>query len=115
MKTLLLLLLSFVSYAQSYEIIAFGDYSYDVKSKGLISCDSSKVVIEIEGKAKEYTFVSDSNDVIYFTDGVMTDYLQVIKKQGKKKGKEYDTILVLNFDKRKNTNSILLFYCKWRP
>ena len=116
MKTLLLLFLSAISYSQTYNINALGDYSFEAKASGSIVINEKQVIVTINENIKTYDIVNVSNDVVYFSDGTMTDYFTKVSKKGKKKGKEYDTILIWNFDKRKNANvnNVLLFYTKWQ-
>ena len=112
MKTILLLLLTTFAYSQTYNIQLVGDYSYCVKAKGTITVTEKTYVVAFEGKAPIiYDVVSNRNGVIYITDGYMVDWVQIIEKIGTKKGLEYSKWFVLNFDARRKTNAIVLYYC----
>lgn len=112
-KILFLLLMPFVSFSQNYKIGAVGNYSYDVKIDGNIRITDNKVIFEYPNKPSIiYDFIKESNGTIYMTDGVMIDFVQIINKLGKKKGFEYNKIIILNFDVRKNIKDIVLFYVK---
>lgn len=112
-KYLFLLLIPILSFSQNYKIGSVGNYSYDVKIDGSIKVSDNKVIFEYPNKPSIiYDFLKQVNDVVYITDGVMIDFMQIINKQGKKKGFEYDKIIILNFDVRKNLKDIVLFYVK---
>jgi hypothetical protein len=118
MKKILLVLLFFVSvlsYSQTYKIGAGFVNPTAFKVDGTITISEKKVIFEINNKGKvttnEYELVKNVNNTIYFTDGVMTHYLNFLNENGKKKGFEYDIIVIYNFDKRQSDVQ-MMYYCK---
>ena len=118
MKKLLFVLFvlsSVLSYSQSYKIGAGFVNPTFFKVDGILKITDKKVVFEINNKGKittnEYEVVKNVNNTVYFTDGVMTHYLNFIDEKGKKKGFEYDIVVVYNFDK-KQSDIQLMYYCK---
>lgn len=113
MKTIFFLLLTTLSFSQTYEVVAVGDYYNATKLEGVATISDAKYTVSFSnGKTVEFDIVSNKNGTIYITDGVMTDWLNVIEKKGKKKGQEYSKIIILNFDIRRNINTNVLYYCK---
>ena len=115
MKKILFLIffVSGVMNAQTYKVGIVGDYSYTTKIEGSIIITDSIYTLAFKDKAPVvYDVVANKNGVVYITDGVMTDWIQVIEQKGTKKGFEYTHWLILNFDVRKKTNAIVLYYCK---
>lgn len=111
----LFLLLSAVSYSQTYKIGAGFVNSTFFKTDGKITINDKKIIIEINNNGKlttnEYEVVKKANNLLYFTDGVMTHYFSFIDEKGKKKGFEYDNIVVFNFDKKQGDIQVM-YYCK---
>lgn len=118
MKKILLvvfLIISTVGFTQTYKFGALGTTAYTSKVIGTISINEKKVLIETEydGKKKnlEYDLIRKTNGLIYFTDGVMTNYFSFVEKNGTKKGFEYDTWVILNLYKSQTAEQ-LIYYCK---
>jgi hypothetical protein len=118
MKKVFLLLIVLIwsnSFGQTYKIGAIFANSLFVKMDGTITVDDKKVIFETIYKDKknvlEYDLVKKSNSVVYFTDGVMTHFLSFVDDKGKKKGFNYDTLVVYNFDKRQSDLQVM-YYCK---
>jgi hypothetical protein len=49
--------------------------------------------------------------MLYFTDGVMKHFFTFVNEKGTRKGFDYDTIIVFNFDKSQSPYPIS-YYCK---
>ncbi len=118
MKKILLglfLIVSSFGSAQSYKFGALGTAAFTSKVIGTININEKKVLIETEydGKKKslEYDLIRKTNGLIYFTDGVMTHYFSFVDQKGTKKGFDYDTWVVFNFDKSQG-NEQIIYYCK---
>ncbi len=115
MKTLLLLFLSAISYSQTYNIELIGSGAFATKYKGTLEITETKCNLVFDGKVVSYDVVKNVNGIVYITDGVMTDWLQIVKSDGKKKGVDYNYMIYLNYDQRKNLNVQTIYYCKWQP
>ncbi len=116
MKKLLIgLFLLFVStgYSQSYKFGAIGTTSFASKILGNITINDEKVIIDSQYDGKEtlseYQLVKKTNGLVYFTDGVMTHYFSFVKQKGSKKGFDYDTWVIFNFDKSQSTEQIIYY------
>jgi hypothetical protein len=111
----LFLIISSIGFSQTYKFGALGTAAYTSKVIGTISINDKKVLIETEydGKKKnlEYDLIRKTNGLIYFTDGVMTNYFSFVDQKGTKKGFDYDVWVVFNFDKSQSTQQII-YYCK---
>lgn len=116
-KILLVAFLIFGSFgfAQTFKFGALGTASFTSKVIGTISIDEKKVLIETEYEGKktnfEYDLVKKTNGLIYFTDGVMTNYFSFLEKKGTKKGFDYDTWVIFNSDKSQGIEQVI-YYCK---
>ncbi len=113
MKTIFFLLFTYLSFSQTYNVVAVGDFYNVTKLNGTATITDAKYTVSFEnGKTSEFDVVSNKNGTIYITDGVMTDWLNIIEEKGKKKGKEYSKIIIINFDIRRNLNTKVLYYCE---
>lgn len=119
MKKLLLglfLIISSVGFTQTYKYVAgFTDrVNY---FEGTFTINEKQVIFEVNEKDKktvfEYDVIKKTNGMLYFTDGVMKHFFTFINEKGTKKGFDYDTIIVFNYDKNvKLSGESLMFYCK---
>ena len=104
------------SYSQSYNFGALGTVSLAVKCKGNINISDKNVIFETlvneKKELKEYQLIKKVNNIVYFTDGVMTHYLSFVEKKGTKKGFDYDTWVVFNSDKSQVGTEPIIYYCK---
>ena len=105
--TLVLLSLNTLLYSQNYEFGAISTSNLTVKSEGKIKINEKTVIIEAEDKIYNYDFVKKTNGIIYFTDGIMTHFLTILKQKGKKKGFEYDFMINYNMDKNQGGLNII--------
>lgn len=95
------------SYSQTYDFGALTSSTLTVKSEGKINITEKSVIIESEGKTFKYNLVKNANGVIYFTDGVMTNFFTIIEQKGKKKGFEYDYIINYQMDKKMGGTNVI--------
>ena len=110
-KIILITLLTLVcnnSFSQKYIYGAISSSNVTVKSEGKIVIDDKYVTIDAEGKIFKYDIVKNINDIIYFTDGVMTHYFTTVREKGKKKGFEYD--IIFNYQMDKNIGGTNVIY-----
>jgi hypothetical protein len=86
-----------------------------VKLEGQITVSELDSIVTfssmVNGKENiaSYKFIKNANNVIYFTDGVKTNNLLVYKEKGKKKGFDYDTVIILTMDGYASKG---IYYCK---
>lgn len=111
MKTILLLLLSFSIYSQSYKVDLVGNYAIASKGKGSVEVTDKTFTASFADRKVTFDIVSKRSEVIYITDGYMVDWVQIIESKGKKKGIEYTKMLILNFDARRKINDVVIYYC----
>lgn len=101
--TLTLLLFSFTAYCQTYNYGACFVNPNFIKLEGKILIQDSTVQIStiVKGaeKTNKYSVVKKVNGLIYITDGVVTHSIAILPESGKKKGFEYDNIIIFYFDK----------------
>ena len=112
---LILLSISFYSFSQTYKYGAGFVNGIFIKSEGTLTINEKKVVFEQNDKDKktiyEYDVIKTINGMLYFTDGVMKHFFTFVNEKGTKKGFDYDTIIVFNFDKSQSPYPIS-YYCK---
>lgn len=112
MKTILLLLFTTICFSQTYEAGAGTSNGLNFPMKMKIIITDKEVVLQGEGKPPAtYKIVNNVNGIVYFTDGVMTDYFTFLEKKGTKKGFDYTTMIFCTFDQRKGLNTTLIYYC----
>ncbi len=118
MKKILLglfLIISSVGFTQTYKYGAGSANGINFKIVGSIVINDKQVLIETINKDKknllEYDIVKKTNGIIYFTDGVMTHYFTFVNENGSKKGFDYDTWIIFNFDKSQAATP-LIYFCK---
>jgi hypothetical protein len=111
----MIFLFSLFSYSQDYK---FGTgYANGVffKVNGTLKITDKQVVFEtVENDKKtvfEYEVIKNVNGLLYFTDGVMKHFFTFINEKGTKKGFEYDTLIIFNYDKSQS-NIPVTYYCK---
>ncbi len=107
--------LSFVSHTQDYKFGAGFANGIFFKMEGGFKITDKEVVFEVDNNGKttttKYQVVKNVNGLLYITDGVMTHFLTFTDMEGKKKGFEYDCIVVFNFDKSQSISPVN-YYCK---
>lgn len=110
-----LLLFVTIGYSQSYKFGAGYANGITFKVVGSLMINDKKVIFETFNKdikdVKEYDLIKNVNGIVYFTDGVMTHFFTFVKDTGKKKGFDYDTLVIFNFDKSQS-NMPVTYYCK---
>ena len=113
--TILLFSITFYSYSQTYKFGAGSANGINFKVVGNLVINDKQVLMETFDNDKktlfEYDIVKKINGMIYFTDGVMTHYFTFVNENGTKKGFDYDTWVIFNFDKSQTT-SPLIYFCK---
>ncbi len=113
--SILLLSITFYSYSQTYKYGAGFTNGVFFKVEGTLTINEKQVIIEANDKDKktlfEYDIIKKTNGMLYFTDGVMKHFFTFINEKGTKKGFDYDTIIVFNYDKSQSPYS-LMYYCK---
>lgn len=112
MKKIILTVLLFLvynnSFSQTYTFGVISSSNVIVKSQGKILIDDISVTIDSEGKTFKYDIIKNINNIIYFTDGVMTHFFTIIKEKGKIKGFEYDHMI--NYQMDKNLGGVNVIY-----
>ena len=119
-KTLILFTILFtfnLVQSQSYKFGAafFNTGGMFISINGSINIIDSVLTIStidknnVESKAT-YTLVKKANNIFYFTDGVKTYSFVTMNQSGKKKGFEYDTLVVWAWILQES-NSVM-YYCK---
>lgn len=98
-------------FSQTYTFGALSSSGVTVKSIGKIIIDDKNVTISSEGKIFKYDFIKNANNIIYFTDGVMTHYFTLINENGKKKGFDYDCMINYQMDKNVGGTNVV-YWCK---
>jgi hypothetical protein len=113
--TILLLSITFYSYSQTYKFGAGSSNGINFKVVGNLVINDKQVLFETFEKDKktllEYDIIKKTNGMIYFTDGVMTHYFTFINENSTKKGFDYDTLVVFNFDKSQAISPVT-YFCK---
>lgn len=112
MKKLLLItavLFSLLCRGQEYKIGAGLTHNLTFKVEGTLSITDTELIFVIQGQKKVFEVQKKANDIVYFTDGVMTHFLYFIKESGKKKGFNYTTVIVYNFDARLNASQLYYY------
>jgi hypothetical protein len=119
-KTILLFTILFTfnlvqsqSKTQVYNYGAVYTSTIIAKLSGSIKIDDSIVSLSTIDKnnveqTNTYKFIKTANRVTYFTDGVTTYSLIINSESGKKKGFEYDTLIVWKF----SDALTMMYYCK---
>jgi hypothetical protein len=115
-KTLILLTILFtfnLAQSQNYKYGAAFASNFFVKMTGNIKVNDSLVTISGFDKnnietTNTYTFVKTANRITYFTDGVTMYSMTISSETGKKKGFEYDTLIIWRFD----ATNYIMYYCK---
>ncbi len=111
----LFLIISSVGYTQTYKYGAGFTNGVFFKVEGTLTINEKQVIFEVNEKDKktvfEYDVIKKTNGMLYFTDGVMKHFFTFINEKGTKKGFDYDTIIVFNYDKSQSPYS-LMYYCK---
>jgi hypothetical protein len=115
-KTLILLTILFtfnLAQSQNYKYGAVFTSTMIIKLSGNIKINDSIVSLTTIDKnnveqSNTYKFVKTANRVTYFTDGVTTYSLIINSESGKKKGFEYDTLIVWKFSNELS----MMYYCK---
>jgi len=106
----------FNSFSQKYNYGACFVNPNFIKLEGKILISDSTVNISSiykgEEKINSYSVVKKVNGIIYITDGVMTHSIAMNSQSGKKKGFEYDTILIFTFDSRQGVGQNMMYYSK---
>lgn len=103
-----------IGYSQTYNYGAIFA-GVIVKSEGQIIISESDSLVTLssvnEGVEKKdtYKFVKKVNRTIYFTDDVKTHNIIINKENGKKKGFDYNTAIILTFE---GQTSSITYYCK---
>jgi len=116
-KIILTLFLTFtlLSYSQDYKFGAGFANGTFFKINGSLSITETKVIFETYEKEKktvfEYDVIKKTNGMLYFTDGVMNHFFTFVDEKGTKKGFNYDTLVVFNYDKSQS-NVPVMYYCK---
>ena len=115
MKKLVLLFaffyISTLSFGQKYKYGVATIGGMNLKIEGTISIDDSIVIISGGEKNLKFKRIKSSNEIVYFTDGVMTNYFLISPQKGKKKGFAYETMIIYNLDKRMNPNMTIIYWC----
>lgn len=110
-----LLFFTLFSYSQEYKFGAGFANGIFFKTEGNLSITETKVIFETYDNDKktitEYEVIKKTNGILYFTDGVMKHFFTFVEEKGKKKGFEYDTMIMFNFDKSQSPISVT-YYCK---
>lgn len=110
-----LLLFSITAYCQKYNYGACFVNPNFLKLEGKILILDSTVEISTIFKGAEktnkYSVVKKVNGLIYITDGVVTNSIAILPETGKKKGFEYDNIIVFYFDKSLQGGN-MMYYSK---
>jgi len=115
---LVAIVFSLKSNAQSYSYGACFVNPNFIKLEGKILISDSTVLISTLNKGAEktnkYSVVKKVNGLIYITDGVMTNSINILPQSGKKKGFEYDNVIIFYFDKNQQTGGIenMMYYSK---
>lgn len=102
---------STLSFGQKYKYGAATIGGMNLKIEGTISIDDSIVIIGGGDKNLKFKRIKSSNDIVYFTDGVMTNYFLISPQKGKKKGFEYETMIIYNLDKKIIPNMTTIYWC----
>ncbi len=104
------------SFSQKYNYGACFVNPNFIKLEGKIVITDSTVNISSIYKGVEkvnsYSVVKKVNGIIYITDGVMTHSIAMNSESGKKKGFEYDTLIILTFDSRQGVGQNMMYYSK---
>jgi hypothetical protein len=121
-KTLLLFTIFFTftlvqsqSFSYKFGAAFFNTGGVFISLNGNINLDDSVLTIStidknnVESKAT-YSLVKQTNNIFYFTDGVKTYSFVTMSKSGKKKGFEYDSLVVWAWILQES-NSVM-YYCK---
>lgn len=101
------------AYSQTYKYGAMFS-GIIVKAEGKIVVSESDSLVSLTAinngveNTDTYKFVKKTNRVIYFTDGVKTHSFIINKENGKKKGFEHDTVIILTFEGQPIT---VTYYC----
>ena len=114
MKSLLVLFLTsmtFISFGQIYEYGVITTFGVTVKSSGKMNMTDSTLVFDSEEGPFNYEIVKKNNGLIYFTDGVTTGMMKIVKDSGKKKGYVYDHISSFTPDVSNKANFVM-YYCQ---
>jgi hypothetical protein len=114
MKNILLLFLllypSFLCSSKTFKIGVIFVMNDFVKIDMKIDVNDSLVIFSSPNKpATTYKKIKESNGTIYYTDGVMTNLITVANEIGKKKGFNYNRLMVCIPDYRLGAQK-LLFY-----
>ena len=103
------------SYSQDYKFGAGFANGIFFKVNGTLKITDKQVVFETYENDKktvfEYEVIKKVNGILYFTDGVMKHFFTFINEKGSKKGFEYDTLIMFNYDKSQS-NIPVTYYCK---
>jgi hypothetical protein len=110
-----LLFYSLFTYSQDYKFGAGFANGIFFKVNGTLKITDKQVIFEtVENDKKtvfEYEVIKKVNSLLYFTDGVMKHYFTFTNESGTKKGFDYDTVIVFNFDKSQSSIPVT-YYCK---
>ena len=105
-------------FGQKYQYGAVFASGVFVRVEGAIEFGDSTVVITSISAGKtstvNYDLVKRANNLVYFTDGVMTHFFALMEESGKKKGFECDHLMVFTADKRQS-NATISYYAMQLP
>jgi hypothetical protein len=111
--TIIALSLSSMLYSQTYKYGAMFSGTF-IKAEGkiVVSENDSTVIYTAINNGIEntdhYKLVKKVNKIVYFTDGVKTHSFVVNKETGKKKGFDYNCVLIMSFE---GAPMNLMYYC----
>ena len=113
---LLVLLISFtLAKSQTFKLGVLFYNGIWGKIDGKIEVTDSIVTLKYSYKdiseSYEFDFVKKANNIIYITDGVMTNSMTVMNQTGKKKGFEFNRLISFKYDKRLS-NVTVMYYAK---
>ena len=104
------------SYSQKFNYGACFINPNFFKLEGKINISDSTVEILANNNGvkeeNKYSVLKKVNGVTYITDGVMTHSLVINSQTGKKKGFEYDNLIIMTFDKKQGGIDNIIYYCK---
>jgi len=115
MKKLILLFvfiyIASLSFGQKYKYGVATIGGMNLKIEGTISINDSIVTINGGDKNIKFERIKSTNEIIYFTEGVMINYFIISSQRGKKKGFEYETMIIYNLDKKIIPNMTTIYWC----
>lgn len=116
MKNIILLILLsaslLIAKAQTYKVGASMALGQFTKNDGNIVITDSTVIMAYQDiKPNHYSIVKKTNNLVYFTDGVMTHLFAITDEAGRKKGFDYDTTILFKPDQRQSAIQ-MVFYTK---